>query len=472
MKTKRKKTIFYLIDGARHDVMKSLLDAGELPNIQKEILSRGTFRKATSCFPSTTGPAYLPPLLGCFPGTANITGIRWFDKKEFRRKRFGKNAMRSYCGTEAAYFNSDMPVDRPTLHELLGETYNIFSMITRSIPASRDLAKKGKSLLYLKAHYLFQHHPVDLAAHGHLMRSLDKNPDFVFAVLPCVDWNSHVYHPHHEETIKSYKFMDYSVGEVVKKLKARGEWEDTLLLLTSDHGLTQTHTHFDLAAYFSARGLRALQYPIVFKVHPKSAVMISGNSFGAVHLLNHSGDEVLCGQALKKAIGEDTLEDLIQQPAVDFIAWRGSDQDYFIGSKKGTARIVKRPKGLTYHPLTGDPFGLGEIEKPLDNQAALAATFESDYPDGLVQIVQLFSSHRAGDLVVSAANGFDLRDNWEYPEHKGSHGSLHKDHIHVPLIYNQKGWDDRPARTTDIFNSILKWMGKPTILNSDGYALC
>jgi len=57
MKTKRKKTIFYLIDGARHDVMKSLLDAGKLPNIQKEILSRGTFRKATSCFPSTTGPA-------------------------------------------------------------------------------------------------------------------------------------------------------------------------------------------------------------------------------------------------------------------------------------------------------------------------------------------------------------------------------------------------------------------------------
>lgn len=471
MKTK-KRTIFYLVDGARYDVMKSLLDAGELPNIQNEILSAGTFRKATSCFPSTTGPAYLPPLMGCFPGTADITGIRWFDKKEFRRKRFNKLAMRSYCGPEAAWFNSDMPADRPTLHELLGETYNIFSMITRNIPEERDLAKKGKSLLYLKAHYLFQHHPVDVAAHGHLMRSLDKNPDFVFTVLPCVDWNSHVYHPHHEETIKSYKFMDYSVGEVVKKLKARNEWDSTLMLLTSDHGLTQTHSHFDLAAFFSKKGLRALQYPVVFKIKPKSAVMISGNSFGAVHLLNHEGDEVLYGKAFKKAIGEATLADLIQQPAVDFVAWRGSKSDYRIASKKGEASIRKSADGLSYHPVTGDPFGLGTLAEPMNATASLAATFESDYPDGLVQIDQLFGSRRAGDLVVSAANGYDLRDNWEYPAHKGSHGSLHKDHIHVPLLYNQTGWDERPARTTDIFNSILKWMGKPEISNTDGSALC
>jgi len=108
----------------------------------------------------------------------------------------------------------------------------------------------------------------------------------------------------------------------------------------------------------------------------------------------------------------------------------------------------------------------------MNNEEALAATFESDYPDGLVQIEQLFRCRRAGDLVVSAANGYDLRDTWEFPEHHGSHGSLHKDHIHVPLIYNQKGWDKRPARTTDVFNSILKWMGKPTFDNSDGQALC
>ena len=73
-----------MADGARPDVFKRLLDEGHLPNIKNEILSQGTYREATSCFPTTTGPAYLPMLNGCFPGTMNIPGIRWFDKKEFR----------------------------------------------------------------------------------------------------------------------------------------------------------------------------------------------------------------------------------------------------------------------------------------------------------------------------------------------------------------------------------------------------
>ncbi|MEP7171453.1 MAG: hypothetical protein ABI855_18935, partial [Bacteroidota bacterium] len=66
-------------------------------------------------------------------------------------------------------------------------------------------------------------------------------------------------------------------------------------------------------------------------------------------------------------------------------------------------------------------------------------------------------SRKAGDIVISAREGYDLRNFWEYPEHIGSHGSLIKSHIHVPLIYNQKNWNTHPARTADIFDTILKW---------------
>ncbi|MEM9823254.1 MAG: alkaline phosphatase family protein [Bacteroidota bacterium] len=469
---KKKTTIFYLVDGARYDMMKDLLEAGELPNVQNHILNQGTFRKATSCFPSTTGPAYLPHLTGCFPGTSDITGIRWFDKKEFRRKRFNKMAMRSYCGPEAAWFNTDMPTDRPTLHELLGNTYNIFSMITRNIPEERDLAKKGKSGLYIRAHFLHQHTPVDEAAHHHLMRGLDLDPSFIFTVFPCVDWNSHTYQPQSEQTIESYRFMDKSVGESVAKLKKLGKWEDTLFVITSDHGLTATNHHFDLAKYFSQKGLKALQYPTIFTIRPKTAVMISGNSFGAVHFLHHEGSEVLRGEAVQNAMGEATWKDLIQQAAIDFVTWRGTYNDYWVESKKGRAQIKNRPEGLSYHPQTGDPFDFGLMDRPMDQQQALEATFDSDYPDALVQIAQLFKSRRAGDLVVGAANGYDLRDTWEYPEHRGSHGSLCKEHMHVPFIYNQVGWDPRPARTADIFNSICAWMGVEVPHATDGRSLC
>jgi len=101
--------VVYLVDGARPDVMEELLASGDLPNIRREIVEPGTARTASSCFPSTTGPAYLPFLMGCFPGTMNVPGIRWLDKAEFHSKRWGKDRFRSYNGIEAPWFNSDLP---------------------------------------------------------------------------------------------------------------------------------------------------------------------------------------------------------------------------------------------------------------------------------------------------------------------------------------------------------------------------
>jgi predicted AlkP superfamily pyrophosphatase or phosphodiesterase len=73
-----------LADGARADLFEGLLAAGELPNIQRHVIDRGAYRRATSTFTSTTGPAHLPFLTGCYPGTANVPGYRWFDRAAYR----------------------------------------------------------------------------------------------------------------------------------------------------------------------------------------------------------------------------------------------------------------------------------------------------------------------------------------------------------------------------------------------------
>jgi predicted AlkP superfamily pyrophosphatase or phosphodiesterase len=200
-----KRVLFYLVDGAHSEVLPELIAKGELPNI-KRIIDEGTYRKATTCFPSTTGPAYLPFLTGHFPGTMDITGIRWFDKKEFKRTRFNKLAMRSYCGPEAAWFNSDMPADKPTLFELMGESYNVYNMITRSVPDEYDLGKKGKGLLYMRAHFKLRHHPVDIQGHQRIMEMLNSGKDFnfLFAVFPSVDWDSHYHHIRDARTVEAY----------------------------------------------------------------------------------------------------------------------------------------------------------------------------------------------------------------------------------------------------------------------------
>ena len=469
MRKKNPLTLYLLADGARPDIFKRLLDEGELPNIEREFLKNGTFRTASSCFPSTSGVAYLPMIYGGFPGTLDVPGIRWFDKMEFRSNRLGKPAVRSYIGPQVKYFIDDIKAGYPSLHELFDRPFNIYSMLNKGVPKQNDLGEKGKAWMFIRAHYFFAYQPVDEVAHRRMMAGLDLDPDFFFVVFPCIDWNGHQYQPEHDETIKSYKFLDFSVGQVVEKLKKLGRWDDTLLIITSDHGMTATQSHLDIADFLGEQGLKTIAHPNIFKLNPDAAVMISGNAFGSIHVLKNN-NEILKGDDVKSAMGSEVFESLLARPEVDFLTWRGDQSDFWVASKNGKARIVHKG-GLSYQPVTGDPFGFGPLDQPLDNRQALDATFHSKYPDALVQIEQLFRSSRAGDLVVSAAPGYDLRDFWEIPEHHGSHGSLHREHILVPFIYNQQGWDDRPARTVDIFNTILKWMGKEVQEASDGRAL-
>ena len=149
---------------------------------------------------------------------------------------------------------------------------------------------------------------------------------------------------------------------------------------------------------------------------------------------------------------------MVNEAAVDFAVYRADQKDAFIvHNSSGQARVEYNNGSFVYKPITGDPLQLKTDINVHGHRAALETTFESEYPDSLFQIYQLFQSDKAGDIVISAKVGYDLRDFWEYAEHKGSHGSLHRSHMHVPLIYNQKNWHSHPARTADLFNSILKW---------------
>jgi hypothetical protein len=462
--------LFYLIDGARPDVMKRLIDEGKLPNIQKEVIESGVFRKASSCFTSTTGPAYLPFLMGCFPGTVDIPGIRWLDKKEFSSKRIGKYRLRSYNGIEGPWFNSDLPTDRKTLHELFDNSRNIYSMITRSLGSDRDLTKYTKLFHYLTAHLNDEWHNVDEAGHQKLMMSLDDRPDFIFAVFPAVDSFSHIHDPFDDDTIQAYINVDGYIGEAVEKLKKQGRWQNTLLIISSDHGLTSTHTHFDLANFFSERGRNTLKYPLIFKNKPDVSVMISGNAMGHVYLHDIIPDRPLYGKEVYDSMGS-LLPELVKRKEIDFLVWRESDEIFTVESSGGRALVLRTADGFTYLPQTGDPLGLGETSQSLSQMESLEVTMNSYYPDALVQIAQIFLSARTGDILVTSKNGYDLRDSWEWPEHHGTHGSLCREHMIVPLIMNRNDWMNRVARTADFYPSILKWAGKEVPDNIDGVSL-
>jgi hypothetical protein len=462
--------LFYLVDGARPDVMQNLINEGKLPNISSEVATPGSFRTASSCFTSTTGPAHIPFLMGCFPGTVGIPGIRWLDKKEFTRRRVGRFRLRSYNGIEGPWFNSDLPRERMMIHELFDRSRSIYSMVTRSQSATENLTMHTKLPRYLSAHLNNDWHKVDAAGHRRLMKGLDTRPDFVFAVFPAVDSYSHIKDPLDKETIRAYVNIDAFIGEAVAKLKKQGRWPDTLLVISSDHGLTPTHTHFDLADFFEERGLKTLRYPLIFKHNPDVSVMISGNAMGHVYLHHGIPGRPLYGDEVHQSLGS-LLDELLTREEVDFAAWRESDSEFSVASSGGAAKVRNTAKGFSYIPRNGDPFGLGEISKPMGKMESLDRTIHAKYPDALVQISQLFSSSRTGDILIVSKNGYDLRKAWEWPEHRGSHGSLCREHMMVPLILNRRDWQDRPSRTVDLYPSILRWADREVPPDIDGVPL-
>ena len=106
-----------------------------------------------------------------------------------------------------------------------------------------------------------------------------------------------------------------------------------------------------------------------------------------------------------------------------------------------------------------DPFGYGGMPAEASDEQMLSATFDTDYPDAPYQLLRVFGSPRSGDMIVSARKGYDLRYRHEHPEHKSTHGSLHRDHMHVPLMMNT----DIAAecvRTVDVFPAMLNLTGR------------
>ncbi len=462
--------ILLLVDGARPDVMAELIADGVLPNIEREILGRGKFRTAVSCAPTTTGPAHLPMLTGCYPGTLNIPGIRWLDKRVYQTRAFGLDRFRSYNGIEGPLLNRDLPNSRPTLFDIFDRAFCVYSMVTRGLARGRNLTSYSKLFAYMYGHLTDHWGLVDRVAAGKIIRVLDQEPELVFAVMPNVDSFSHLYHPRSDQTIAAYRFVDATVGRIATHLQRQRRWDRTLFIITSDHGLTATRSHLDLAHFLDRRGIKTLFYPIIWKNRCRVSVMISGNAMGQIYCLDVPAGEICDERHIRDTLGP-AWDELCAQPMIDLLIWRDTADSFIVQDHRGRAAIRHQGGKFSYQPLTADPLAYGGGIGPMDSRQALQHSIESDYPDAVVQIVQLFSSPRCGDIVVISRNGCDLRREYEWPEHHGSHGSLCREHMSVPLICNQAGWNKGPARTVDIFSTILQWAGKPPVADADGSSL-
>lgn len=470
-----RRCIMILADGSRPDVFEDLAAKGELPNCE-ELFKPGRFSPTSSVFPSTTGPAYLPFLTGNYPGTCNLPGIRWFDKKIFGQGKPRFDRYRSYVGFESFFLNHDIDLSTPTLFQYFEHPVNIFSSINKGSTFKANKSKLSRIWYWYYAHLTDRWGLVDRAATSKLLKAIEEGLDFAFVVYPGIDEYSHFSHPHSEKTLSAYRYLDEALGQIRKKLAEQKMLDETLIVLVSDHGLSQTENHFGVASFLEERRIKTFYYPKIFKWDFDAASMVSGN--GMLHLYFRDGSigkgsKAWQGRSHFERLEEergDLLAELLSQEAIDLVAGQSQDGSIIVQSKRGKARIQQENSHLSYAPMGSDPFGYPSLPGRMSLSEALDLTFHTDYPDALVQLSQIFRSPRTGDWTLSASKGWDLRKRFEHPEHKSTHGGLIKEHMLIPFYANAP-IPVGPARSVDVFPTVLKLLDREIPKNIDGISL-
>ncbi|MGI8496173.1 MAG: alkaline phosphatase family protein [Gemmatimonadaceae bacterium] len=460
--------IVLLADGVRVDVLSSAIDSGALPALARLREEGGGMHTITSVFPSVTGPAYTPFLLGRYPGPVGIPGIRWFDRA--RRRCRGPGHSRSYVGANVRSIDGDLDAAAPTLFELVPSALGSMNMINRGL-ARRDRVTDGP-LFAARAGWI--HFAGDLGGWLDLDRKLAETvarrvrghrPAFTFAALVGVDKLSHAAGHRAEGVGGALAIVDEMAARIRDDAERSGRWEEMHLWVASDHGHSAVTHHEDLAGLIASRGLRVLAHPWVYTRRTDVAVMVSGNAMA--HLYLETARRERPWWPALSARWQTLVNDLLARPSVDLVILpHSSGRCELRTAKRGSATLAWANGRYDYHPCAGDPLGLGE-QQGLDDEAAYEVCLESDYPDALVQLAHLAASPRAGDVLLSAARDWDFRARYEPIPHVSSHGALHRDHMVVPLLLNRPP-ARRPRRTVDVMPSALRALGLPIPSGLDG----
>ena len=459
--------IVLLADGVRVDTLRGALDGGHLPAMARLRDERGgALHEITSTFPSVTGPAYTPFLMGRFPGPIGLPGLRWFDRA--RETCTYPDYTRSYVGYQMGAINRDVDAAAPTIFELVPESAAALSVITRGLDRDRQLAALtvGSALRAALTHYRGDPAAwldVDRqVAERVIARAHDGKTRFIFAAFTGVDKMSHGKGHQTPEVIDALKIVDDTVAAIV----AGERREDMHIWIVSDHGHSPVKQHEDLERVVAGMGYRVIAHPWVYKVGAEVAVMVSGNAMSHLYVdLDQQTRGYWTGMSPR---GRELADRLLERESVDLLLAPLDDCRCQIRSRSRGASVVGWSRDrFSYTRESGDPLGIGRDLVDVSDEEAYDATVDTDYPDSIVQIARLAASKRSGDLILSASRDWDYRARYEPIPHVSSHGALHREHMSVPLLVDRPV-ARRPRRTTDVFPSALKALGVPIPSGLDG----
>ncbi len=474
----KRAAVIFFVDGLDRTRMMGLLEAGELPNINKYFVEGGVgVRHAVTSMPAITYPNSVSLLTGCFPGHHGIMGNLWFDRRTME--------IPDYIHADS-FRSVNKHFDRCTIYEVLHDHFTVSVQfhtrrgVTHTfdnlMPTAIDWYTHNFSAVDRRVGYTL----TDVIR---LANREQRWPTVMTYYFPGVDETGHRYSSASRPYDEALMTADHSIGIVCDAINASKLADRTYFVLTTDHAHVPTPAdrHFDLARWLEqehdmrVRGkrLKSKSYDQrLKKLAQYDAILFTDAGRRAlIHLRGRGG----WYSRPEPEVVLEFVEALSQLPAIGLTVWRDERSQVQARSHSGSAFIERKIEADTtlYRLKIDGTDPLGYSTDPTlrefvaagwhDSRTWLAATIETAYPDFVPQVVEMFDSPRAGDIVLFAA------EDWAFDEWQGGHGSCLARDMHVPMYFAgpdlPAGAQIEYARNVDIMPTILDLLGEAHRLN-------
>lgn len=497
----RQRVLVFFVDGLRKEVADQMLKEGRLPNIQKYLYDRGSHADyAVTTIPSITFANIGSMTTGRFPGHHEIMGNKWFDRV------LGK--YQDYM-TPNTYLKIDQDLRSPTIYEMMPDKYTVTiqSPIRRGTMRSYDnWMSSGLNWFINRAtevDKLVAQRFEEIAACAEVT---GRWPDYIFTWFPAVDHMGHEFgacSKQYEDTVVNF---DDQVGRICRVLERNHLLEEYYLILLSDHGheYCKMENKWIPEEYFEhVLNLSLLDEmyqengdSCLWQAHNKKyrIAMVNGGPRVA-HVFLRCGDywdeeptydevehflQTHFSKAFEKCGRKELPEFLARQPAVAMVAVKEKANTVRILTATASARIFRQidrngKKTYLYQPTQNDPLHYRKHPRTADmikeqyysGDDWLNASCDSEFPDFVPQICEVFDSNRAGQLILFAAPGWDFGK-----KELGGHGSVIPSDMNVTFVVAgpgiSKGSPIRTARIVDLVPTVMDILGCSDRLKNAG----
>jgi Type I phosphodiesterase / nucleotide pyrophosphatase len=474
-----RKLVLTVIDGLKPSMLERAVSQGRAP-ILKAIMERGAYvDDCVAAFPSVTPVCAASIATGTGPDRHRIPSMNWYDRAEERYVEYGSSfgasrragVLRSLTDTVYNMNGKHLAPEVPTVFERLddaglrtaGTTYLIYRGRHRHQIASetalariagtvfRESVMGPRELFYAD---LFASRRTGCRGQLGMPGQRDQHSgcvgahlveqdlfDFMLFSLPDNDAFSHRNGPH--ATVASIGGADRQLERLVHAGGGLDRFLDEhAMIVLADHSHAAVERRIALPLAFDQwdvalprpNGRRGAAVPEEGEDDPGAEIALGlAQRSAMVYVLDADHRERLSARAAREAGAI---------PGVDLVMRRTAPREGCIAGERGELRFAP---GGDLVDLRGRRWSLDGELATLNAHVEDGRLLTPDYPDALGRVWEALTCPTAGDVLLSAAPGFEFVD-WGGADHLGggSHGSLHKSDSLGALLWC--GLDAHPTR--------------------------